>query len=277
VKQTIEQFLEMKKKGEKIAMMTAYDVWSARLSVAAGVDCLLVGDSLGMVVLGYDSTLPVTLEDVLRHTAATRRGAPDSFLIADLPFGTYHVDLPETKRNALRILVEGGANAVKLEGGSESRLRAISALVDCEIPVCAHIGLTPQSVHRFGGYKVQGKNEEAAERLYHEAIAVEQAGAFMIVLEGIPETLAKRISESIAIPTIGIGAGRFTDGQVLVFHDAMGLFEKRPKFLKVYVEGGEIFTNALTEYVREVKNIEFPTRQHAYCPLVEEDPKPKNE
>lgn len=263
---TIEQFAEMKKNGEKIAMLTAYDVWTARLAHEAGADVLLTGDSLGMVVLGYENTLPVTLDDMLRHTAAARRGAPEAFLIADMPFGTFQVDVTEAKRNALRFLVETGANAVKLEGGSMNRIEVVEALVDCEIPVCAHVGLTPQSVQRFGGYRVQGKDEATAEKIFSQALALEKAGAFMFVLEGIPESLGKRITEAVSIPTIGIGAGRYTDGQVLVFHDAMGLFEQRPKFLKVYVEGSEIMKEGLSRYVGEVKSGAFPDRKHVYYP-----------
>ena len=259
----------MKRNGEEIVMITAYDYPSGRLVERSKADMILVGDSLGMVVLGYKNTLQVTLEDIIHHTKATRRGAPDTFIVADMPFMTYHLDLKDTKKNAAHLITEGMANAVKLEGGSESRIEAIKAIIDCEIPIVAHLGLTPQSVNKFGGYKVQGKTEEKYQEILAQAIKVEEAGAFMLVLEGIPEGLAKEISETIKIPTIGIGAGRYTDGQVLVYHDILGNSDYIAKFVKTYADLDKLIPQALTQFIQEVKDGDFPKAEHTYFPIEE--------
>ncbi|HOH97824.1 MAG TPA: 3-methyl-2-oxobutanoate hydroxymethyltransferase [Candidatus Cloacimonadota bacterium] len=264
-----EGFSLLKQQRQMITMITAYDYPSACTVAASTADLILVGDSLGMVVLGYDSTLKVTLEDILCHTAAVRRGAPRMFVIADMPYMSYHLSLEDTKRNAAILVTQGGANAVKLEGGSASRLEAIRAIVDIEIPVCAHLGLTPQSVMRFGGYKVQGKSEIAHEEIFLQAKAVEDAGAFMLVLEGIPELLGKEISQELSIPTIGIGAGRYTDGQVLVYHDMLGYGEMLPKFVKRYATVANDITKAIDQYCSEVRDGTFPAPEHIYYPINE--------
>lgn len=260
-------FRKMKEAGQKIAMITAYDYAMAKCFAASEADLILVGDSLGMVVLGYDNTLQVTMADMIHHSAAVRRGAPDSFVITDMPYLSYHLDLNETKANAAKLMIEGRANAVKLEGGSASRIEAIEAIVDCEIPVCGHIGLTPQSVNKFGGYKVQGKTAAAHELIFQEALAVEAAGAFMLVLEGIPELLGSEITAALKIPTIGIGAGRYTDGQVLVCNDLLGYADMRPKFVKNWSDLNTIISSAIDEYTREVKAGSFPSPEYIYYPI----------
>jgi len=248
----------------RITCLTAYDYPTARLLDEAGVDLLLVGDSLGMVELGYESTLPVTVEEMLHHTRAARRGTRRALLVADLPYGSYHADAPEAVRNALRFVKEAGAEAVKLEGG-ERRMETIARLVDAEIPVMGHIGLTPQSIHAFGGFRVQGKTEEAGERILRDARAVEAAGAFSIVLESIPRELAARITAELKIPTIGIGAGPDCDGQVLVIHDLLGIsFGHQPKFARRYVEAGEMISRAVAEYCRDVQQGTFPSDAESY-------------
>ncbi len=259
----------MKQNRDNIVMITAYDYPSGRLVERSKADIILVGDSLGMVVLGYENTLQVTLDDILHHTKAVRRGAPNTFIVADMPFMSYHLDLKETKRNAARLITQGMANAVKLEGGSDSRIEAIKAIVDCEIPVVAHLGLTPQSVNKFGGYKVQGKTQEKYQEILAEAIKVTEAGAFMLVLEGVPEGLAKEISETIKIPTIGIGAGRFTDGQVLVYHDILGNSDYIAKFVKTYADLDTLIPQALMQFTQEVKDSSFPKVEHTYFPIEE--------
>ncbi len=259
----------MKQSGERIVMLTAYDYSSAKYCQAAGIDLLLVGDSLGMVVQGYQDTLSVTLKDIIYHTKATRRGAPDSFIVADLPFMSYHLSLEETKKNAARCIVEGGANAIKLEGGKPARIEAIKAIRDCEIPVVAHLGLTPQSIHALGGYAIQGKNKADFELLKEQALQIQEVGAFMLVLEGIPEALGKEISESLSIPTIGIGAGRFTDGQVLVYHDILGMSDIEPKFLKKYADLSQTITDSIKNYFDDVKKGSFPAEEHVYKPIKE--------
>ncbi|MDY0152021.1 MAG: 3-methyl-2-oxobutanoate hydroxymethyltransferase [Candidatus Cloacimonas sp.] len=262
-------FTQMKQDERKISMITAYDYATACCVSSSEIDIILVGDSLGMVVLGYDSTLQVTLEDMFTHSAAVRRGAPVAFIVADMPYLSYHLGDALTKKNAAELIVRGKANAVKLEGGSASRLDAIRAIVDIEIPVCAHLGLTPQSIHRFGGYKVQGKSPEAHEEILIQAQAVEKAGAFMLVLEGIPELLGKEISAQLRIPTIGIGAGRYTDGQVLVYHDLLGYFEQPPKFVKRYADLKTEIRTAINEYSTEVRQGLFPAQQHIYYPITD--------
>jgi len=262
----VNDFLKMKADKEKIAMITAYDYSSARLAENSGLDCILVGDSLGMVIQGRENTLKVTVEDIVYHCSLARRGAKNTFLIADMPYMSFHINAEETKKNAFRMIIDGEADAVKLEGGSENRLSMIRAIVDCEIPVCGHVGLTPQSIHKFGGYKVQGKDDSSFRSILEEARKIEEAGAFMIVLEGIPELLGKEITESLQIPTIGIGAGRFTDGQVMVFHDILGLSDMQPKFVKQYKNIGVEITSALQSFSSEVKQSAFPERKHVYYP-----------
>ncbi len=248
----------------KITCLTAYDYPTARLLDEAGVDVLLVGDSLGMVVLGYDSTLPVTMEDMLHHTKAVRRGTQHALLVADMPYGSYQTDAADAVRNALRLVKEAGAEAVKVEGG-ERHVETIARLVDAEIPVMGHIGLTPQSVNAFGGFRVQGKTEEAAERILRDARAVEAAGAFSVVLESIPRELAARITAEIKIPTIGIGAGPDCDGQILVIHDLVGLtFGHHPKFAREYLNAGELLAQAAANYCRDVRQGAFPSDAESF-------------
>jgi 3-methyl-2-oxobutanoate hydroxymethyltransferase len=248
----------------KITCLTAYDYPTARLLDEAGVDVLLVGDSLAMVVLGYESTLPVTLEEMLHHTRAVRRGTRHALLVADMPYGSYHDDPMEAVRHAVRFVKEAGAEAVKIEGG-ERRMDLIARLVEAEIPVMGHIGLTPQSVNAFGGFRVQGKTEEAGEQLLRDARAVEAAGAFSIVLESIPRELAARITVELRIPTIGIGAGPDCDGQILVIHDLLGLsFGHQPKFARRYADVGEIVSRAAAEYCRDVRQGSFPLDEESY-------------
>jgi 3-methyl-2-oxobutanoate hydroxymethyltransferase len=263
----VRTFKKMKKDNTKIVMVTAYDYPSGKYVQEAEVDIVLVGDSLGMVILGYEDTLKVTLNDILHHTKATRRGAGDTFIVADMPFMTFSLSLEETKKNAALLITEGGANAVKLEGGKPSRLRAIEAIVDCEIPVVAHLGLTPQSINAFGGYRVQGKKEVESNKILKQAKEIEKAGAFMLVLEGIPEELGKRISEELNIPTIGIGAGKYTDGQVLVYHDILGMADFKPKFVKEYAQLDKIIPNKIKEFSFDVKTGKFPAEENIYNPI----------
>jgi 3-methyl-2-oxobutanoate hydroxymethyltransferase len=248
----------------RITCVTAYDYPSAILLDGAGVDITLVGDSLGMVVLGYDSTLPVTLDDIVHHTRAVRRGTRRALLVADMPYGSYHVSIEESLRGALRLVKEAGAEAVKVEGG-ERRLELIHRLVEAEIPVMGHVGLTPQSMNALGGFKVQGRSAEAAEQLLRDAHAVEAAGAFAIVVESVPRELAAQITESLRIPTIGIGAGPGCDGQVLVFHDLVGFtVGHSPKFARRYADlAGEI-SRAVAQYCEDVRAGEFPSDAESY-------------
>jgi 3-methyl-2-oxobutanoate hydroxymethyltransferase len=242
----------------RIAVLTAYDYPSARLVDASGADILLVGDSLGMVVLGYRDTLSVTMDDMLHHTRAVARGTERALIVGDMPYLSYHVSLEETVRNA-GAFIRAGAHAVKIEGGKPSRIRAVEAIRDAEIAVMGHVGLTPQSVHEFGGFKVQGRDAEAAQRLVDEAVALSQAGCFAIVLECVPAELAAHITEKVAVPTIGIGAGPFCDGQVLVFHDVLGLYDAlAPKFVRRYAEAGDVMRAALAGYVADVREGRFP-------------------
>ncbi len=252
----------------KIVCLTAYDYPTARFVDEAGVDVVLVGDSLGMVVLGYENTLPLTMEEMLHHTRAVRRGVRKALLVADMPYGSFHGDKSEAVRNAVRFVKEAGAEAVKIEGG-ERRMDLIAQLVEAEIPVMGHIGLTPQSVHRMGGYRVQGRAEGRAagcrERLLEDAAALEAAGAFAIVLEGMPAELAGEITERCSVPTIGIGAGPECDGQVLVMHDMLGLTDSRkPRFVKSYVSLSEVVSSAAAAYAREVREGVFPAPEHCY-------------
>ncbi|WP_029521375.1 3-methyl-2-oxobutanoate hydroxymethyltransferase [Persephonella sp. IF05-L8] len=260
---SINEFIEAKKNGKKITMISTYEYWSAKICEEAGVDCILVGDSLGMVIQGLDTTLPVTLEDMIYHAKAVRRGAPDTFIVVDMPFLTYQVSQEEAVKNAGRIMKETGANAVKVEGGEEIA-PLVEKLVSIGIPVMGHLGLTPQSVHALGGYKVQGRTEEQAKKIIADAKVLEQAGVFSIVLEAVPEKLAKEITEFVEVPTIGIGAGKYTDGQVLVFHDMMGFFDRTPKFVKKYLNGKELFINSLKQFISEVENQQFPSKEHTY-------------
>ena len=261
---TLDVFARRKGDGQKIAVLTAYDLTSALLGARGGVDALLVGDSLGMVVLGHENTLPVTLEDVLHHTRAVSRARPGVPVIADMPYGTFHVNVEDTVRGALRLIKEGGALAVKVEGGRR-RLSVIQGLLAAEIPVMGHLGLTPQSVNRLGGFKVQGRGDEAAALLMDEAQALAEAGCFAIVLECVPGDLAAEVSARLPIPTIGIGAGAGCDGQVLVFHDMLGLFEGlKPRFVKRYAELGQLAAQAIATYVDEVRQGVFPGPEHSY-------------
>jgi len=249
---------------KKITCLTAYDYPTARLVDQAGVDVVLVGDSVGMVVLGYENTLPLTLEEALHHTKAVRRGIHRALVVADMPYGTYHGDKNEALRNALQLVKEAGAEAVKVEGG-ERRLELIEKLVEAEIPVMGHIGLTPQSVHAFGGYRVQGKTPRSAEQLLRDATSLETAGAFAIVLEAIPRRLAAEITKSVQIPTIGIGAGPDCDGQILVLHDMVGLtFHRPPKFARLYANISEIISAAVREYCSDVQSGHFPSDAESY-------------
>ncbi|MGB7728862.1 MAG: 3-methyl-2-oxobutanoate hydroxymethyltransferase [Candidatus Acidiferrum sp.] len=249
---------------KKITCLTAYDYPTARLLDEAGVDMVLVGDSVAMVALGYDSTLPLTLEEALHHTKAARRGVKRALLVADMPYGSYHGDLHESLRNAMRFVKEAGAEAVKVEGG-ERRLELIARLTEAEIPVMGHVGLTPQSVNAMGGYRVQGKTPGTADQLLRDARSVEAAGAFAIVLEAMPRELAAEITRAVRIPTIGIGAGPDCDGQVLVLHDMLGLtFQDAPKFARRYANVGDMISNAVREYCVDVQNGKFPTDAESY-------------
>jgi len=249
---------------KKITCLTAYDYPTARIVDEAGVDVVLVGDSLGMVMLGYDSTLPVTLDEALHHTKAVRRGVQRALVVGDMPYGTYHGEIHEAIRNAMRFVKEAGAEAVKIEGG-ERRLELIARLTEAEIPVMGHVGLTPQSVNAMGGYRVQGKTPGAAEQLLRDARAVEAAGAFAIVLEGIPREVAAEITRSVRIPTIGIGAGPDCDGQILVLHDILGLtFQEPPKFARRYAGVSDVITQAVREYCADVQSGSFPSDAESY-------------
>ncbi|ADY72987.1 3-methyl-2-oxobutanoatehydroxymethyltransferase [Desulfurobacterium thermolithotrophum DSM 11699] len=260
---TTATFLEKKKRGEKITVLTAYDYLTAKIVDSAGVDAILVGDSLGMVALGYSSTIPVTMEEMIHHTKAVVRGRKNAMVIFDMPFLSYQTGVKDAILNAGRALKETGCDAVKIEGGVTQK-EVIRALVDSGIPVMGHIGLQPQSVNVYGGYKLRGKGEER-EKIIEDAKAVEEAGAFAVVLEKIPQSLSKEITESLSIPTIGIGAGKYCDGQVLVFHDMVGLFEEfKPKFVKRYAELGKLAREAVKQYIEEVKSGKFPGREHSY-------------
>lgn len=261
---TINQIKEMKQKGEKITMLTAYDYSTARIVDEVGIPLILVGDSLGMVVLGYESTIPVTMDEMLHHTKAVVRGTKQAMVIGDMPFMTYHISVEEALRNAARFIQEGGAQAVKLEGGVTVAGK-VKRIVECGIPVMGHIGLTPQSIHQFGGFKVQGKTPEAATRLLEDAKALEEAGAFSIVLETVPAPLAALITEKIGVPTIGIGAGVGCDGQVQVINDILGSFaDFVPKHAKQYAKLTDIIRSAVTEYRREVTAGSFPTDKQSF-------------
>ncbi|MBA4602580.1 3-methyl-2-oxobutanoate hydroxymethyltransferase [Thermoactinomyces mirandus] len=261
-KVTRRTLLKMKRNQEPIAMITAYDYPSACLAEDAGADILLVGDSLGMVVLGYDSTIPVTLEDMLHHTKAVARGAGNAMVITDLPFMTAHLPTGEVLRKAARLMQEGLAYGVKVEGGAEIEEK-VKALTAAGVPVMGHLGLTPQSVNQLGGYLIQGKDLPNAQRLLDDAKRIEEAGAFSLVLECVPEELAELVTKHLEIPVIGIGAGRYCDGQVLVYHDILALAgDLHPSFVKVYREAGKLMASGIQEYVQDVKNRHFPEEKH---------------
>lgn len=260
----------MKEQGEPITMLTAYDYPSAKLAEEAEVDMILVGDSLGMVVLGYDSTVPVTVEDMIHHTKAVRRGAKETFIVTDMPFMSYHVSPQDTMVNARRIVQESGAHALKIEGAGKV-ISTIHYLTNAGIPVVAHLGLTPQSVGVLGGYKVQGKDAESAKKLIADAKKCEEAGAMALVLECVPMQLAELISEQLTIPTIGIGAGQKVDGQVLVYHDLISYGVNRvPKFVKQYTSVQEEIVRGISQYVAEVKTRQFPEEKHSFTMKEEE-------
>ena len=248
----------------RIGMLTAYDYPSARVADNAGADIILVGDSLAMVVLGYPDTLSVTVEDMLHHTGAVVRGTKSALIVGDMPYLSYHVSIEESVRNAGRF-IQAGAQAVKIEGGKESRIRTIEAILDAEVPVMGHIGLTPQSVNALGGFKLQGKNVDDARRLVDEAIALEQAGCFSLVLECVPTELAQLITEKISIPTIGIGAGPHCDGQVLVYHDLLGMYDVHtPKFVRKYAEVGAQIKTAIEKYLADIRSGAFPNDAESF-------------
>ncbi len=264
MKQTAVTFLDHKQKGEKISMLTAYDYSTAKLVDQAGIDGILVGDSLGNVMLGYEDTLSVTVEDMIHHGVAVARGVKNALVVIDMPFLSYQTSVYDAVKNAGRLVKEGHAGAVKLEGGKEfaPQIRAITA---ASIPVMGHLGLTPQSIHTLGGYRVQGKTEAAAQKLLEDALAVQEAGAFALTLECVPAKLAQLITQKLSIPTIGIGAGAGCDGQILVYQDMLGMFnDYTPKFVKRFAEVGEVMKNAFAEYNRQVKEGSYPDEAHSF-------------
>ena len=263
-KMTVPEVRSKKEKGEKVVCLTAYDYCFARILDESGIDILLVGDSLGSVVQGHDSTLPVTVDDVIYHTKAVVRGRQRALVVSDMPFMTFQLGVDEAKRNAGRLVQEGGAESVKLEGGV-TQAATIEGLVKMGVPVMGHVGLTPQSVHQFGGYRIQGRGEADARAILDDAMAVEQAGAFAVVLEGIPVQLAREITQRVSIPTIGIGAGMHCDGQILVVHDMLGLFDDfTPKFVKRYANLKETIGGAVRSYMEEVRTEAFPAEEHTF-------------
>ena len=264
MKNTVSTFQAAKEKGEKLTMLTAYDYSTAKLMDEAGINGILVGDSLGNVILGYEDTISVAMEDMIHHGAAVARGAKNALVVIDMPFMSYQTSVYDALVNAGRLMKEGRGDAVKLEGGVEV-CPQIKAIVDAGIPVCAHIGLTPQSINAFGGFKVQGKSEAAAKKLLEDAKAVEEAGAFAVVIEGVPAKIAALITEQLHIPTIGIGAGKDCDGQVLVYQDMLGLFSDfTPKFVKRYANIGEVMKEAFQNYIKEVQDGVFPAEENTY-------------
>lgn len=264
MKTTVATLKKKKLAGEKVTMLTAYDYSTAKLMDNAGIEMLLVGDSLGNVILGYENTLSVTMEDMIHHTSAVARGAENAMVVADMPFMSYQTSVYDAVVNAGRLIKEGHAHAVKLEGG-KSVCPQIKAITEASIPVVAHIGLTPQSVNAFGGFKVQGKDAENAERLIEEAKAVQEAGAFAVVMECVPAKLAEYITSQVSITTIGIGAGAGCDGQVLVYQDMLGMFsDYKPKFVKKFADVGSIMTQAFSDYIKEVKDGTFPAEEHTF-------------
>jgi 3-methyl-2-oxobutanoate hydroxymethyltransferase len=263
-KLTILDIQRMKDEGKKITMLTAYDYHTSRILDECSVDIILVGDSVGSVIMGLENTLPVTVADMVHHVKAVVRGRKHTFVLADMPFMSYQISTEEAKRNAGILIKDGGAEAVKVEGG-ENIEDVIRAICEIDIPVMGHIGLTPQSIHRMGGYKVQGKEEQQRQKLIADAMAVERAGAFSVVLEAVPESLAREISSTLQIPTIGIGAGVHCDGQVLVINDLLGLSGKfRPKFVKQYVQLEKIIKKAVKEFIKDVETEKFPTDEYSF-------------
>jgi len=259
-------FLQAKKeKNEKIVAITAYDFPIAKIVDESGIDLILVGDSLGMVVLGYENTIPVTMEDMIHHTKPVVRASKRALVVGDMPYFSFHLSSKESVFNASRFLKEAGASAVKVEGASRKRLKLIESLVEAEIPVMGHVGLTPQSIYRFGKFKVRGKEVEEAKKIIQEALSLEKAGVFSVVLECIPMELAGIITEKLKIPTIGIGAGPYCDGQILVFHDLVGFSNGYlPKFVKIYADINELIRRAIKEYINDVKKEKFPDSDHSY-------------
>ncbi|NIO09753.1 MAG: 3-methyl-2-oxobutanoate hydroxymethyltransferase [Deltaproteobacteria bacterium] len=263
-KVTVPEIKKMKQTGQKISVLTAYDYCFARILDQAGIDILLVGDSLGSVIQGKENTLTVTMDEMIYHTKAVARGRQRALLVADMPFLSFQVSVEDAIRNAGRFIGEAGAEAVKLEGGTRVR-RTVQALVQAGIPVMGHVGLTPQSIHQFGGYRVQGKQEEGRKLIVEDALALKEAGAFAVVLEGIPEDLAAEITSRLVIPTIGIGAGLHCDGQVLVVHDMLGLFDRfTPKFVKQYANVTAVMTEAVERFIAEVRDKKFPEERHSF-------------
>jgi 3-methyl-2-oxobutanoate hydroxymethyltransferase len=263
-KVTTHAIMKMKRGGEKIAAITSYDFLSTRLIDETGIDLIIVGDSLGMVIMGYENTIPVTMEEMIHHLKAVTRAKPSAMVAGDMPFMSYQASVEDAVRNAGRLVKEGGAESVKLEGGRRY-VPVVEAIVHASIPVIGHLGLTPQSLHQMGGYRIQGRDDESAAGMVEDAVALEKAGCFCVVLEGIPSDLARRITEKVSIPTIGIGAGIDCDGQVLVLNDMLGIHDRPlPRFVKVYDELGDRIRNAVGEYVEEVKTGKFPSMEHTY-------------
>lgn len=260
---TVLDIQKMKEEGRNITMLTAYDYPFARILDSAGVDILLVGDSSGSVVAGYENTLPVTMEEVIYHTRAVARGRKKALLVSDMPFMSYQLSIPDARFNAGRFLKEGGAEAVKIEGGVQIK-DTMKAIIDIDIPVMGHIGLTPQSIHRMGGYRIQGKNEGQADALMADALAVQEVGAFAVVLEGIPSTVAERITSELSIPTIGIGAGPHCSGQVLVIHDLLGLSGRKLKFARQYADLEKVISDAVGRYLADVRSGNFPSEEESF-------------
>lgn len=264
MKNTVLTFKQAKENEEKLTMITAYDYSTAKIFDEEGVNSILIGDSLGMVMLGYEDTLKVTMEDMIHHTAAVSRGAKNALIVGDMPFMSYSTGIRDAVINAGRLMSEGGADCVKLEGGTEV-CDVIRAIVTAKIPVCAHIGLTPQAVNALGGFKVQGKDIESANRLIKDALAVQEAGAFAVVIECVPEALSKKISEMLDIPTIGIGAGSGCDGQVLVYQDMLGMYSDfKPKFVKRFADVGSEMRKGVQDYIGAVKDGSFPAEEHCF-------------
>ena len=265
-KKTINDFIQMVEKGEKIVYLTAYDYLTAKMEEKAGVDMILVGDSLGMVSLGYDTTFPVTMDDMIRHCAAVRRGAPNTFIVGDMPYMSYQTSNEQAIANAGRFIKEAGADCIKLEGGGPMIAERIKAIQQAGILVMGHIGLTPQLMGQIGGYRAQGRSAAAAMKIVNEAKAVENAGAWSILVEGIPTAVGKAIAERAGIPILGIGAGSYTHGQLLIYADMVGMYDNfTPKFVKKYANVGEVLTNAFKEYVQEVRAVQFPIdEEHTY-------------
>ncbi|OCA99697.1 MULTISPECIES: 3-methyl-2-oxobutanoate hydroxymethyltransferase [Clostridium] len=264
MKNTVLTFKQAKEEKRRLSMLTAYDYSMAKIIDESGVNGILIGDSLGMVIKGEEDTLAVTMDEIIYHTKAVKKGAKNALIVSDMPFLSYHVSIEQAVLNAGRLIKEGGANAVKLEGGANVAAQ-IKAIVDAQIPVMGHIGLTPQSVNAFGGFKVQGKSEAAAKQLIDDAVLIEKAGAFSIVLEGIPEKVAELITNAVSIPTIGIGAGKYCDGQILVYQDMLGMFNDFvPKFVKQYANVGNVMRDAISSYVKEVQAGDFPEEKYTF-------------